>query len=215
MELCLFTRKFLHSTTTNGRLDGEKLRNMQPTLNDMECIVPLLSNRAGVTASTRSKSTGEENPTVNVVLDLRVGITTSFPTTVKNNTCSLEEAINWTQAIELHRRQLFLAKNHHHAAGSTGSRTANRTVHMLLALMIGPSVRFIHRLTTSFSGYPGDFIKLPIPPSCNCTRRIASISTAIRRDSACAGLILVPCSLYLKAQRKKERKGRRNHDYNQ
>ncbi|KAJ9490144.1 hypothetical protein VN97_g3149 [Penicillium thymicola] len=87
--MCLFTRKILNSTTTNGCLDGQKLRHMSPTLYEMECIARLSAIIADVTTLTQSNFGEDNHPAVNI-----------------SDACSLEEAIDWTEAIKLRRQQL-------------------------------------------------------------------------------------------------------------
>nr|WCB22921.1 PthA [Penicillium thymicola] len=105
--MCLFTRKILNSTTTNGRLDGQKLRHMPPTLYEMECIARLSAIIADVTTLTQSNFGEDNHPAVNIVLDLPSWHYYQFiEDCIKSDTCSLEEAIDWTEAIKLRRQQL-------------------------------------------------------------------------------------------------------------
>ncbi|KAG2420468.1 hypothetical protein HFD88_000080 [Aspergillus terreus] len=103
--MCLFTRKILDSTTTNGRLDGQKLRHMQPTLYEMECIARLSSTLADVTTLTYSRLGEENHPAVNIILDLPSWHYYPFIEDSMNS-CSLEEAIDWTEAVKLRHQQL-------------------------------------------------------------------------------------------------------------
>ncbi|KAF7184138.1 hypothetical protein CNMCM7691_004697 [Aspergillus felis] len=105
--MCLFTRQILNNTTANGCLDGQKLRHMPPTLYEMECIARLSSIIADVTTLTQSKFGEENHPVVNIVLDLPSWHYYQFiEEGLNSNARSLEEAIDWMEAIKLRCQQL-------------------------------------------------------------------------------------------------------------
>ncbi|GFG06817.1 hypothetical protein IFM61392_04539 [Aspergillus lentulus] len=105
--MCLFTRKVLDESVSDGFLDTRRLLGMPPTLYEVEKIAGLSSAIADIAALVFSKYDGKCHVPLNIVLDLPTWhYYESIEDRLQHRGYRPSEVMDWTEAIMLRSQQL-------------------------------------------------------------------------------------------------------------
>jgi hypothetical protein len=105
--MCLFTRKIVDESISDGFLDTRKLLDMQPTLYEVERIAGLSSAIADIAALVHSKYHGKCHVPLNIILDLPTWhYYQSIEDRLQHNGYQPSEVMDWIEAIMLRSQQL-------------------------------------------------------------------------------------------------------------
>ncbi|GIJ89479.1 hypothetical protein Asppvi_008421 [Aspergillus pseudoviridinutans] len=105
--MCLFTRKILDDSVSDGSLDTRKLLGMQPTLYEVERIAGLSSAIADIASLVFTKYDGKCHVPLNIILDLPTWhYYQSIEDRLQHRGYKPSEVMDWIEAIMLRSRQL-------------------------------------------------------------------------------------------------------------
>jgi hypothetical protein len=105
--MCLFTRKILDESVSDGFLDTRKLLEMQPTLYEVERIAGSSSAIADIAALIFSKYDGKCHVPLNIILDLPTWhYYQSIEGRLQHRGYKPSEVMDWFEAIMLRSQQL-------------------------------------------------------------------------------------------------------------
>ncbi|KAF4159863.1 hypothetical protein CNMCM6936_004178 [Aspergillus lentulus] len=105
--MCLFTRKVLDESVSDGFLDTRRLLGMPPTLYEVEKIAGLSSAIADIAALVFSKYAGKCHVPLNIILDLPTWhYYQSIEDRLQHRGYRPSEVMDWIEAIMLRSQQL-------------------------------------------------------------------------------------------------------------